>query len=132
MKSESSFLHGSDVTMFFLNGGSIGLPTGGLMDVSAKSYGDYPGILMFSDPVTTPSTLDVKLTGNADSILEGLLYFPNQLVEYAGGSSSLSECTHLVARRIVLTGNSAFTNQNCSGLGMREISAPAGVILASN
>ncbi len=132
LKSASSFLYGRNVTLIFMNGGMIGMPTGGMMDLTAGTSGDYAGILMYSDPLTSPSDLNIKITGHADSRLEGVLYFPNQPVEYAGGSSSASTCTHLIARTISLTGNSGFTNQNCEAIGARQMSLSPGVVLSSS
>lgn len=131
LKSASSYLYGRDVTLIFVNGGMIDMPTGGMMDLSAKTSGYYAGILMYSDAATSPSDLTIKLTGHADSKQEGVMYFPNQPVEYTGGSSSDSTCTHLIARTITLSGNASFINQGCTAMGAREMALMPGVLLST-
>ena len=132
LKSASSHLYGRNVTLIFVNGGTIGLPTGGMMDLTAKTSGPYAGILMYSDAATSPSSLTVKITGHADARLEGVLYFPNQPVEFTGGSNSDSTCTHLIARTVTLSGNAGFNNQGCTAMGAREMALIPGVVLASS
>ncbi len=132
LKSASSHLYGRNVTLIFVNGGTIGLPTGGMMDLTAKTSGTYAGILMYSDAATSPSTLGVKITGHADARLEGVLYFPNQPVEFTGGSNSDSTCTHLIARTVTLSGNAGFNNQGCTAMGAREMALIPGVVLSSS
>ncbi len=132
LKSASSHLYGRNVTLIFVNGGTIGLPTGGMMDLTAKLSGPYAGILMYSDAATSPSTLTVKITGHADARLEGVLYFPNQPVEFTGGSNSDSTCTHLIARTVTLSGNAGFNNQGCTAMGAREMALIPGVVLSSS
>ena len=132
LKSASSHLYGRNVTLIFVNGGTIGLPTGGMMDLTAKTSGPYAGILMYADAATSPSTLNVKITGHADAKLEGVLYFPNQPVEFTGGSNSDSTCTHLIARTVTLSGNAGFNNQGCTAIGAREMALIPGVVLASD
>ena len=107
------------------------MPTGGMMDLTAKTSGEYAGMLMYADRATTPSTLGVKITGHPDSKLEGVLYFPNQAVEFTGGSNSDSTCTHLIARTIALAGNASFSNQSCEAMGAREMALIPGVVLSS-
>jgi len=132
LKSASSHLYGRNITMIFVNGGTIGMPTGGLLDLSAKTSGPYAGLIMYSDGATSPSSLNVKITGHADSVLEGVMYFPNQPVEYTGGSSSGSTCTQLIARTVTLSGNASFSNANCAAMGAREMALIPGVVLASD
>ncbi|MAI90129.1 MAG: hypothetical protein CBB65_06790 [Hyphomonadaceae bacterium TMED5] len=132
LRSANAELIGENITIFFVNGGNIELPNGGLVDLTAKTSGEYFGVLMFGDRETQPTDLNVRLIGQADSRLEGALYFPNQVVTYVGGSSSDSGCTHLIAREVELTGNSSFTNANCAALGVREILGRSGVLLSSS
>ncbi len=132
LRSSNAGLFGENVTLIFVNGGTIDLPNGGLVDLTAKTSEEYSGLIMFADRETQPTTLDVNLIGQANSRLEGALYFPNQTVNYVGGSSSDSGCTHLVARQVNLTGNSSFTNAQCSALGVREILGRSGVLLSAS
>lgn len=132
MKSAHSLVYGRNVTIFFVNGATINMPNGGVMDLRAKTWGDYKGLIMFADRDTTPTDLAVKFTGHPDTVLEGGLYFPTQKVEYVGSSTSASNCTQLIARMVEITGNSTFTNHTCDAMGLREMRDPYGVVLASN
>lgn len=132
LRSANASLVGENVTIFFVNGGTIVLPNGGFVDLTAKTTGEYSGLIMFADRDTQPTDLNVQLNGQADTRLEGALYFPIQTVDFVGGSSSDSGCTHLIARKVNLTGNSSFTNAQCSALGVREILGRSGVLLSAS
>jgi Flp pilus assembly protein TadG len=107
-------LQGDGVTIILMNGGSMTSLNGGAkIELSAPKTGDYQGVAVFSDPVTQPSGAIIKINGNADSAVEGLMYFPNQQLEYGGNATSASECTLLVADKIELTGSAEFKTTSC-------------------
>lgn len=110
----SAHLQGEGVSIFLMNGGSLTSLNGGAeIELSAPKTGDYKGVAVFSDPVTQPAGQVIKINGNSDSAIEGLMYFPTQTLEYGGNSTGSSECTLLVADQIELTGNAEFKTTSC-------------------
>jgi len=126
LKSSFAHLKGTGVTLIFMNGGRFIDANGGRIELTAQSDGPYEGIVMFSDRLTSNPDDVIKFSGNQNTKIEGVLYFPVQSIEYAGGATSLSECTILIAHQIELTGNSAMTNKDCGRLGVRDIGGTDG------
>ena len=55
----------------------------------------------------------------------GVLYFPNEEIEFTGGSSSGgSDCTQIVAQEIKFSGD-AVLNSTCTNLGTTNITTYA-------
>lgn len=131
MKSANSIVSGTDVTLIFVNNGTIDMSNAGQLNMTAKTTGDFAGVLMYSDPRTTTEGAVVKITGNADSSVTGAFYFPKQDVDYTGGTTTKSGCTQLIARRISFSGNSAFNGEHCADAGAKLIERAPGVVLAS-
>lgn len=114
-------LHGTDVTLIFMNDGEITSINGNnTIDLEAPKTGDYAGIVMYGDRDTMSSdTWDFN--GNADISLTGVIYLPTLDVDYGGGAgTNATQCTQLVAARVNFIGNSGF-NSNCEGWGTRDI-----------
>ncbi len=74
--------------------------------LSAPTSGDYEGVLFYQDPAT-PSDLLVVFNGGADMELNGVLYFPNNPVRFAGNGDP-GGATSIVARTVEITGNANF------------------------
>lgn len=83
------------------------------IQLKAPTSGPYEGMLFWTDPKLTNSNVQ-KINGNANSWLEGVLYFPRQVVEFSG-TADLAGYTILVAYEIKITGNAEFHN-DYSGL----------------
>ena len=73
----------------------------------------YMGIIMYQDrraqdgnSANTQSTMN----GNADSFLQGALYFPSQQMTFNGTAGMSTECLQLVARRVYYSGNLDISN----------------------
>lgn len=96
--------------------------TGGTINIVAPSSGNLAGIAIYKDRTCINHDKDDdKVAGNATLNITGAIYFPEQYVEFAGGSSAGGAiCTQLVAWRIKFTGNSGFQN-NCAGTGTRKL-----------
>lgn len=131
MKSAGAHLYGRNVTLIFVNNGTINMSNAGTVDLTAKTSGPYAGVLMYSDPDTTAEGAVVKITGNAVSSVVGAFYFPKQDVAYTGGTTTKSGCTQLIARRISFSGNSAFSGEHCADAGAKIIERAPAVVLAS-
>ena len=110
----AAHLIGDGVTIVLMNDGSLTSVNGGAeIDLSAPETGAYKGVAVFSDPDTQPAGTVMKINGNSDSTIEGLMYFPNQELQYGGNTTGVSECTLLVADKIELTGNAEFKTSSC-------------------
>ena len=71
------------------------------------------GTLFFQDPNAAPSGID-KFNGGATQLLQGVLYFPNQIVQFNGGSGTTSPCTEIVAASVDFGGGTtSLTNTFC-------------------
>ncbi len=84
----------------------ISLLIAGTTDVtlSAPTSGYYEGILFYQDR-NTPTAMTSLFTGGANMTLEGLLYFPNGDVKFAGNSSvDGSDWIGIIARTVEFVG----------------------------
>lgn len=129
MHSSSSFLYGRDVTIIFMNDAQFKNANGGTVDLTAKTDGDWAGILMYGDRDTTSPYASMKITGNSASILQGALYFPEHDIEYRGGATTSDGCTQIVSRSVDFSGNASIAS-NCEDLGVRKFGPPREIFLA--
>jgi hypothetical protein len=89
--------------------------------LNAPTSGTYSGYLIIQDPGATTGTSSCKkadnsFQGGASMNLTGLLYFPNTTVIYQGNPNST--CSFLIAKTIVLNGNSNFSTSGCANAGL--------------
>lgn len=112
------------VTLVFLNGGELGQLNGGDISIRAQNSGTFAGIALYGDPESSNSNSDIKINGNQDLSIEGAIYFPNQDIEFSGGSGFNSSCTQVIGNTIKFTGNSGLTVTDCAPLGTSEITGP--------
>ena len=56
------------------------------MNFTAALTGPYQGVLFFMDPSNHPDALGAKfkVAGTVTANLDGVIYFPKQLVQYSG------------------------------------------------
>jgi hypothetical protein len=101
------------VTLYFQDSCQVSITGNGNVDMSAPTSGIYQGILMFQG--RTDSTASA-LTGGAGQVLNGILYFPDALLHYAGGSSSNinAAAATIVAYNLSLDGSSYIWNAGTS------------------
>ncbi|MGI9419668.1 MAG: pilus assembly protein TadG-related protein [Geminicoccaceae bacterium] len=104
-----SSLEGDEV-IFYLTDGSGGHAeldiTATTIDLSAPTAGEFEGILFFQDRMA-PTTKTNKISGNASVELDGALYFPTTMLDFAGTSSSTIPSPMIVAREIRFTGTTS-------------------------
>jgi len=74
--------------------------------LSAPDSGAYKDGPIYRDPAT-PSDRDLVFNGGADMEFNGVLYFPNNLVRFAGNGGP-GGATSIVARTVYFTGNANF------------------------
>jgi hypothetical protein len=78
------------------------------IQLKAPTTGPYEAMLFWTDPTLNNNNTN-RILGNANSWLEGTLYFPKQVVEFTG-TADLAGYTILVANEIKITGNAEFHN----------------------
>jgi len=71
--------------------------------VGADEANRLAGMLVFEDR-DSPGSGKTKLNGNANTILNGTLYFPNSEVFFAGTVGVTSQCLMIAANNITITG----------------------------
>ena len=115
---------GTGVTIFLTSSTGSGYATaainnGANVTLSAPTSGTTAGIVFFGDRrASKTSTID--LSGGAQIIVTGALYFPTQKVLFQNGVNNPSGCIQLIAGTLQLVGGSKFRS-NCpagvSGIG---------------
>jgi Flp pilus assembly protein TadG len=110
---------GSGVTFYntcnsgYCDGGRTGykpINIGGqaVTTLSAPTSGSLSGILFFQDRSVSPTSgQNDSIQGGTTSSLEGVLYFPKSGLTFAGGATSPSTSTLIVADQVSFTGNSS-------------------------
>ena len=71
--------------------------------LSAPTSGEYKDVLFYQDG-NTPDHFTNVFNGNADTELNGVLYFPNNNVSFSGNGDP-GGATSIVARTVNFTGN---------------------------
>lgn len=99
--------------------GNVDINGGATLNLSApgtSATGDaatYRGILMYQDrraQTGTSANSQSSVNGNANSFLQGALYFPSQQLTFNGTAGMSTECIQLVARRVYYSGNLNISN----------------------
>ena len=96
-------------------------------DPDGDSVGeDYTGMLFMQDDDATGTSS--KFNGGADMALTGVVYFPNQPLDYLGGGN-VGGCTVVVGATVSFSGNSDMQIE-CDDTGVTLPKAPGNVTLA--
>lgn len=94
------------------------------INIAAPTSGNLAGVAIYknrSSACANRDKADDKVAGGASQSIKGAIYFPEQYIEFAGGSSTGGAiCTQLIAWKIKFTGNSGFQN-NCVDAGTRKL-----------
>lgn len=110
--SSQSEVNGTDVTIFNTatanrGHGPISITGGATINLRAPRSGDYEGMLIFEDRTITDNGPN-HVEGGSNSNIEGIIYMPNSILNYAGGSGTIAQYAGLVARTLAFTGHSTF------------------------
>lgn len=109
------------------NVGSLTVNGSAELDLTAPSSGTYEGILFYQDR-DAPSGTTNKLNGGSNNILKGTVYFPNQHVEFSGGSTGVSNCMRLVADTVKFGGNTSVSH-DCDPVGGENVTTEESITL---
>lgn len=99
---------------------------GATLTLTAPTSGALAGIAMYQDRACADHSSSNSLSGGGTQNIVGAIYFPQQSVNYSGGSpTGGAQCTQLIAWKIDFSGTSSFKN-NCTGTGTRSTSLTGG------
>lgn len=101
------------------NYATVSVSGGATLNLSAPTVGATAGLVLFQDRRASTSGTD-DLSGGTGQNITGGIYFPQQTVQFAGGNSTITQCTQIVARIIRFVGN-ATLRLNCNGTGVLPI-----------
>lgn len=91
--------------------GNVTINAGAEIDMSAPTSGDYDGILFYQDRRATVSeTIVNKINGNANSLMSGAFYFPNQQLQVNGTAGLNFDCAKFVSYVVEFAGNGSINN----------------------
>lgn len=97
------------VSFFLMNGARLDVSGGADLDLSAYDIHDpnsrpdpFNGLLFFAD--RTGTSVNHAISGNSDSSMKGMIYFPNDGLTYTGSSGTTKPCIEVVAGTITLSG----------------------------
>jgi Flp pilus assembly protein TadG len=97
---------------FYLTGSGgnyavLTIESGAVVNLTPMTAGLLPNVLFYQDR-DAPSNGNNRVAGGATMDLTGILYFPNQHVEFTGGSTVDKAEVLLVSRTMDFTGNAYF------------------------
>lgn len=116
-QDSNSHIRGSD--LFFYNTYSstkaykqIDFNANSDVQIAAATSGTYSGVLFMQDRGCCTSSMPTEsFQGGATSFFEGILYFPNSVVQFKGNPSlDMAHYTIVVSRRFAVQGTSTMNN----------------------
>ncbi len=98
-------VEGDDITVYTDGESTINIGGQGQVDLAAPTTGNYAGILFYGDP-NAPEATQHTVTGNADMLYEGYMYFRTAELKVNGnGNGESTNYVGAVARQIRFGGN---------------------------
>jgi len=101
------------------NYSTVSISGGATVNLSAPSSGATAGLVFFQDR-NAPATGNNHFDGGAGQSITGALYFPQQSVDFSGGTASNTTCIQVIAWDLTLDGN-ATLEADCAGTGVLAI-----------
>ena len=104
---------GDDVSFYITadsgQGDNISISSDSAVNLSAAPGGEMPGVLFYQDR-GSPTNITHTISGQANTSLEGILYFPNQELNFSGGTMTDPVPSIIVADKVKFTGQSHFSD----------------------
>ncbi len=105
--SSDADVNGTNVSFYITEdsgqGDNISIAANAVVDLSAPWDGENPGVLFYQDR-NSPTNIQHTFSGGATMDLEGILYFPNQDLQFTGGTTIDPVTTLIVADTITFSG----------------------------
>ena len=95
---------GSNVSFYLPPGGSVSISNGITFNLTCPTSGTYNGILFYQDRANANT---VYIEGGANSVLDGILYFPDANLTLENGTSTTSYAT-VVSKTLTFAGGASF------------------------
>ncbi len=110
--SSQSEVNGTDVTIFNTETptrghGAISITGGAQVNLRAPRSGTYEAMLIFEDRKVFDNGPN-HVEGQVGSNIEGIIYMPNSILNFAGGSGTIAQYNGIVSRTLAFTGQSTF------------------------
>jgi hypothetical protein len=124
-------LSGAGVTIVLTSSTGANYPTvsilgGAAVTLSAPSGGATAGLVFFQDR-NAPTSGTNTLNGGTSQSITGGLYFPQQTVDFGGGTTSNTTCIQIIARELRLIGNATLKG-DCAGTGVKPIGGQSAMV----
>jgi Flp pilus assembly protein TadG len=101
------------------NYATVDIHGGATINATAPSTGATAGLAFFQDR-NAPKGGANTFSGGTTQNIQGAIYFPNQIINFAGGTQTGSGCLQIVADEIAFKGN-ANLETHCTGTGVASI-----------
>jgi hypothetical protein len=132
--SGGSTVTGSGVSIVLTNNtgnsndwGAVTISGGTTVTLTPPTSGTMQGVAIYMDrnaPLLNNHDT-ANFSGGSSMSITGSLYFPTELVNYCGGSSTASACLQLIARTVNYSGGSSFGHA-CGSLTVPGLQPPSG------
>jgi len=89
--------------------GTVKWNGGATIELNAPNSGPTVGLTLVQD-LNAPTGAINKINGGSNQIINGVIYFRNQKIEFTGGSDSVDSCIQIIADEVEFTGDSVLEN----------------------
>lgn len=113
LTSRTAATNPTSIATLDMNGGATVKLTAPSPETCSGASCAYADVLFYQDRrAVLPSGNSANaINGNANSTLQGAIYFPSQAVSFSGGSGMMTDCVQILARRVTFIGNSNIVNE---------------------
>ncbi len=121
-------VNGTGGVTLVINGNyAIDINNNAVLNITSPSSGEFAGIAFFGRRDAT-STVTQKFENNTVMDIEGVVYFPNQIIEFDNnGTTQPQGCTLLVGRKVQIMNNVELLN-DCDETKVKPISPGAKLV----
>ncbi len=121
-------VNGTEGVTIVINGDyAIDINNNAVLNITAPSSGDFAGIAFFGRRDAN-STVTQKFENNTVMDIEGVVYFPNQILEFDNNGTTQPEgCTLLIGRKVKVMNNVELLN-DCDDTQVKPISPGAKLV----
>jgi hypothetical protein len=91
----------------------MSVPGNSSFNLTAPTTGPTAGFVLMGDR-TMPLDTTVNITGNSNTILNGVVYLPKVALTWTGNSSTATGCRQFIVNTFSTTGNVGLSNNGCN------------------